>query len=83
MKKRLAELREKWDLDERSARQHAIEEGLEEGRKKGIEQGIQQGVKKGEKNAKIEIAKKMKEEKVDLETIIKFTGISKEEIEQL
>lgn len=84
---RLAELREKWDLDERSARQHAIEEGLEEGRKKGMEQGlqegIQQGVKKGEKNAKIEIAKKMKEEKVDLETIMKFTGISKKEIEQL
>ena len=32
---------------------------------------------------KIEIAKKMKEEKVDLETIIKFTGMGKEEIEKL
>ena len=40
---RLAELREKWDLDERSARQNAIDEGLEEGIKKGRKEGIREG----------------------------------------
>ena len=61
----LAELREKWDLDERSARQSAIDRGLEEGMKKGIEAGrkvgIEQGIEQGEKNKSIEIAKKLKE----------------------
>ena len=32
---RLAELREKWDLDERSAIQNAKDDGIEEGMKKG------------------------------------------------
>ena len=43
---RLAELREKWDLDERSALGHAKDEGIKEGEKLGLEKG------------KIEIAKK-------------------------
>ena len=76
---RLAELREKWDLDERSARQHAIEEGLEEGRKKGMEQGI----KEGAENKSIEIAKRMKEEGMSIELIKKMTGLDKDKIEQL
>ena len=33
--------------------------------------------------AKIEIAKKMKAEKMDLEIIMKMTGLTKEEIEEL
>lgn len=64
---RLAELREKWDLDERSALANAEEEGIE----------------KGEKKAKIEIAKKMKSEKMNIETIMKMTDLTKEEIEEL
>jgi len=64
---RLAELREKWDLDERSALGHAEEAGIE----------------KGEKKAKTEIAKKMKAEKIDTEIIMKMTELTKEEIEKL
>ena len=60
---RLAELREKWDLDERSALGHAEEAGIEK--------------------AKIEIAKKMKAEKIDLEIIMKITELTKEEIERI
>ena len=37
----------------------------------------------GEKSKQIEIAKKMKNEKLPLELIIKITGLSKEEIENL
>ena len=64
---RLAELREKWDLDERSALGHAKDDGIEE----------------GEKKAKIEIAKKLKEEKISIEVIVKTTGLTKEEIEKI
>ena len=83
----LAELREKWDLDERSARQSAIDRGLEEGMKKGIEAGrkvgIEQGIEQGEKNKSIEIAKKLKEMNIQIEDIEKATGLRKEEIEKL
>ena len=60
---RLAELKEKWELDERSARQSAIDEGI--------------------RKEKIEIAKKMKSEKIDIEMIVKITGLTIEEINSL
>ena len=41
------------------------------------------GQKDGKKNEKIEIAKKMKKDNVDIETIIKYTNLTKEEIEKL
>ena len=75
---RLAELREKWDLDERSARQNAIDEGLEEGRRLGLEQGLKEGLEQG----KIEIAKKLKQKGMSVEEIIEITGLTKEEIEE-
>ena len=80
---RLAELREKWDLDERSARQNAIEEGRKKGLQQGLQQGIQQGIQQGEENKTVEIAKKMKEEGISVELIEKITGLDKEEIERI
>ena len=41
------------------------------------------GMQKGAKQKQIEIAKKMLEDKMDIETIIKITGLTKEEIEKL
>ena len=41
------------------------------------------GMQKGAKQKQIEIAKKMLENKMDIETIIKITGLTKEEIEKL
>ena len=64
---RYAELREKWERDELSARHYYKETGYNEG--------------KAEKQA--EIAKKMKDENIDLDMIIKLTGLTKEEIEKL
>ena len=49
----------------------------------GIEQGIKTGIEEGAKEEKIQIAKKMLKEKVSIEFIIKVTGLSKEEVEQL
>ena len=43
----------------------------------------EEGKKEGEKERSIEIAKKSKELKLPLETIVKLTGLTKEEIEKL
>ena len=72
---RLAELREKWDLDERSALGHAKDEGIKEGEKIGLE--------KGRISRNIEIAKKMKAKGITTEEIIEMTELTKEEIEKL
>ena len=65
--RRLAELREKWEMDWNSSMDYSKKEGINEGRKK----------------ERLENAKKMKEEKIPIETIEKITGLSKKEIENL
>ena len=59
------------------------QQGLLEGIAKGKQQGLSEGITQGIEQTKIENAKKMLELKMDLETIIKVTGLSKEEIESL
>ena len=59
------------------------EKGYNEGHEKGIEQGIEQGIEKGIKQNNIDVAKKMLEEKLPLETISKITGLSIKEITEL
>ena len=57
--KRLAELREKWEMDYNS------------------------GIDYAETKTKIEIAKKLKEQNIDIDVIVQATGLSKEKIEKL
>lgn len=88
---RLAELREKWERDEISAREAYKEHGLAEGRAEGLKQGLVEGRKEGRREgrkqgieeSKIEIAKKLKSMKMKIEDIQKATGLKKEEIEKL
>ena len=56
---------------ERKARQEGIQEGREEGRKEGRQQG--------RKESLIDVAKKMLKEKLDIDFIIKITGLKKEQ----
>ena len=56
---------------------------LDEERKLGREEGKEEGIKEGIKETKISMAKNMKNDKVDLNTISKYTGLSIEEIEKL
>lgn len=44
---------------------------------------IRTALEKGRKGAKLEDAKKMKEEKIEIDVIIRITGLTKEEIEKL
>ena len=71
----LAELREKYILD-----QNATEAA---GYDKGLKVGHSEGLKQGKKEKIIEIAKKMLEEKIPLETISKITNLPKEYISNL
>ena len=87
----LAELREKYILDQNATEAAGYDkglkvghsEGLKEGLEKGQKQGIEKGIEQGKKENNLSIAKKMLEEKIPLETIIKITNLSKKDIENL
>ena len=68
-------------------RKEGIKEGIEKGMKEGIEKGIKEGIKEGIEKGKlaeqISIAKSMKVENIDIETIKRITGLTLEEIEKL
>ena len=65
--RRLAELREKWEMDYADTMVYGREQGLEEGRQEG----------------KKEVAKEMLKEGIQIEKISKVTKLTIEEIEQL
>ena len=56
-------------------RRKAAEEGLKEGMKEGLE--------KGEQKKQIEIARKMREDGISIDIIIKYTGLQSSDIENL
>ena len=75
----LAELRQKYIMD-----QKAIEDaGYDKGLKDGLERGIEQGIEQGEKKQNEIIAKKMKKQNIDIKVISEITGLSIKEIEKL
>ena len=53
------------------------------GLKKGIAEGITQGITQGSHQKAIETAKNMLNDKLDIQTILKYTGLSIEEIQAL
>ena len=71
----LAELRDKYIRDQYSIKKY--------GYLKGKEDGIEEGRKEGKKEKSIEIAKELLSQNVDIEIIVKSTGLTKEEIEKL
>lgn len=58
-------------------------EFLDELEKRGMEKGMEQGMEKGEEQATFRIAKNFKDSKVDIEIIVKATGLTREQIEAL
>jgi len=61
----------------------AEEKGMEKGMEKGIEKGMEQGMKQGKGEAFKTIALNMLEMGVDINTIVKTTGLDQNIIEQL
>ena len=85
--RRIAELKEKYIRDEAAALEFALEkghkEGVERGLKQGVEQGIKQGIEQGSTQERIRIAKNLLKQNIQLDIIIKTTGLTKETIEKL
>jgi predicted transposase/invertase (TIGR01784 family) len=50
---------------------------------KGMEKGKEAGLAEGKAEGKLEIARSMKADKLPIETILKYTGLSACEIEAL
>ena len=81
--KRLLESRAGFLRDVDTKLHVAREEGKEEGKEEGREEGKEEGREEGKRQKQIEIAKKMKLKDKPIEEIIDFTGLSKEDIENL
>ena len=69
--RRLAELRDKWEMDDFFIKKRAKEEGEKRGKKMG------------EKKKQIEIAKKLLEKGMEIEEIIEITGLTENEVKKL
>ena len=67
----------------KSAKMEAEKDGLEQGLKKGLKQGLEQGKIAGINEEKLNIAKKMLDEKIEIEIISKITNLSIDEIKNI
>ena len=63
--------------------EYARETGREEGHKVGKEEGIREGREEGAKRNSCDIAKRMLEKGIDIETISELTGLTEKEISEL
>ncbi len=67
----------------KKGKKEGMEQGIEKGMEQGIEKGMETGMEKGVRQTNTEIAVKMKQDGLDLDTIIKYTSLSAEDIEKL
>lgn len=66
-----------------TAKQEGLEEGRAEGRAEGLEEGRAEGQAEGEKKKALDVAYNLKSMGLSVEMIVKATGLSEEEVEQL
>ena len=79
----LAELREKYIMDQKAIEGAGYDKGYDKGLESGVEIGKKRGIEQGRQDEKIQIAKNLLMQKVDLEIISKATGLTIEEIKNL
>ena len=66
-----------------TGREEGHKVGKEEGRKEGKEEGIKEGREEGAKQKSCDIAERMLEKGIDIETILELTGLTAEEVSKL
>ena len=71
------------ESDRKSNEEYMRQAGIEEGKIAGRAEGIAEGRIEGMIKSKAEIAKKMLEQKINIQLIIQITGLTKEELEEL
>lgn len=81
--RRLAELREKWEMDYADTMKVGMERGLKQGRLTGKAEGREQGKIEGAKQKQIEIAKRLLKKGMKIEEIQEITELEKREIKNL
>ena len=64
-------------------RQEGMQEGRQEGRQEGMQKGIQKGMQKGASEAMHTLAQNMVAEGLSIETIMRVTGLSEQEVRAL
>ena len=79
----LAELHEKYIMDQKAVEAAGYDKGLENGMKQGLEQGIKQGIEQGLEQGIKQTAKKLKDKGIDINIIHETTGLSIDEINNL
>ncbi|WP_353276288.1 Rpn family recombination-promoting nuclease/putative transposase [Wolbachia endosymbiont (group B) of Villa cingulata] len=68
---------------EKAILEQRLDDATHKGRQEGIQIGHQKGREEGEKQAKIAVAREMLADKMNINTIAKFTGLSISKIEKL
>ena len=63
--------------------EYARESGREEGREEGRKEGKEEGREEGAKQKSFDIAQRMLEKGIDIETISELTGLTAEEVSRL
>ena len=58
-------------------------EGRMEGRSEGLEEGLEKGLEKGRRSASLEIARAMLACGVDVEIVLKTTGLGQDELARM
>ncbi len=66
-----------------TGREEGHKVGKEEGLKEGKEEGIKEGREEGAKQKSFDIAKRMLEKGIDIETILELTSLTAEEVSML
>ena len=61
----------------------AKQEGLAEGMEKGMKKGMEKGMEKGMNQKALDIARNMLADSVDINLIMKYSGLTQEQIEKL
>ena len=61
----------------------AKQEGLAEGMELGMKKGMKKGMEKGKNERSLEIAKTMLADGVDINLIMKYSGLTQEQIDKL
>lgn len=71
------------DIEKEDIATANYKDGYDEGMEKGIEKGIEKGVEIGKSQQAAEIARKMLEDNEPLEKIVRYSGLTKEQIKAL
>lgn len=66
-----------------SGRREGLREGLQEGKREGLQEGLREGKQEGKREHAVEMARKMLADKLPIEKIAEYSGLSLEEVHKL